>query len=49
MRNVNELVSVVFSGLSPLVVEDVADEGERSSVTTEKRQSHKLDTPNPGM
>ncbi|MFE3206272.1 ISL3 family transposase [Embleya sp. NPDC059237] len=27
--DVNELVQTVFSGLSPLVVEDVADEGER--------------------
>lgn len=27
--DVNELVQVVFSGLSPLVVEDAADEGER--------------------
>lgn len=29
MRNVNELVDVVFSGLSPQVLEDVADEGEQ--------------------
>jgi hypothetical protein len=28
MRDVNELVNTVFSGLSALVVEDVADEGE---------------------
>jgi transposase len=28
MDGVSELVSVVFSGLAPLVVEDVADEGE---------------------
>ncbi len=28
MRDVNELVGVVFSGLASLVVEDVADEGE---------------------
>ncbi|CAL9454261.1 hypothetical protein SUDANB146_04010 [Streptomyces sp. enrichment culture] len=28
MRDVNELVSVVFSALASLVVEDVADEGE---------------------
>ena len=27
--SVNELVLTVFSGLSPLVIEDVADEGER--------------------
>jgi hypothetical protein len=27
--DVNELVRTVFSGLSPLVIEDVADEGER--------------------
>ncbi|WP_143204032.1 argonaute/piwi family protein [Streptomyces kebangsaanensis] len=38
MEDVNELVQKVFSGLSPLVIEDVADEGERivaRSVTTE--------------
>ncbi|WP_456340871.1 ISL3 family transposase [Streptomyces shenzhenensis] len=29
MKDVNELVQTVFSGLSPLVVEDVVDEGER--------------------
>ena len=29
MRDVNELVDVVFSGLLPLVIEDVTDEGER--------------------
>jgi transposase len=29
VRSVNELVDVVFSGLSPLVIEDVTDEGER--------------------
>lgn len=29
VTDVNELVQTVFSGLSPLVVEDVADEGER--------------------
>lgn len=29
VRNINELVDVVFSGLPPLVIEDVADEGER--------------------
>lgn len=28
MRDVNELVDVVFSGLSPLVIEAVSDEGE---------------------
>lgn len=28
MRDVNELVDVVFSGLSPLLIEGVADEGE---------------------
>jgi hypothetical protein len=27
--DVNELVEAVFSGLSPLIIEDVADEGER--------------------
>ncbi|MFF3437598.1 ISL3 family transposase [Streptosporangium sp. NPDC002721] len=32
MHNVNELVSTVFSGLSPLVVQDVADEGKRIRV-----------------
>lgn len=29
VQNVNELVDVVFSGLSPLIIEDVADEGGR--------------------
>ncbi|MEV0220382.1 ISL3 family transposase [Streptomyces sp. NPDC050704] len=29
VKDVNELVQTVFSGLSPLVVEDVVDEGER--------------------
>jgi len=29
VRNVNELVDPVFSGLAPLDIEDVADEGER--------------------
>src|SRR5256885_6434279 len=29
MRDVNKLVAVVFAGLSPLVIEDVVDEGER--------------------
>ena len=29
VRHVNGLVQTVFSGLSPLVVEDVVDEGER--------------------
>ncbi len=29
MRDVNALVQTVFSGLSPLVIEEVADEGER--------------------
>ncbi|MGW6404487.1 arsenate reductase/protein-tyrosine-phosphatase family protein [Streptomyces sp. NPDC055134] len=29
MKDVNDLVQTVFSGLSPLVIEDVADEGER--------------------
>ncbi|WSN72001.1 ISL3 family transposase [Streptomyces sp. NBC_00056] len=29
VKDVNELVQMVFSGLFPLVVEDVADEGER--------------------
>lgn len=29
MMDVNELVQMVFSGLFPLVMEDVADEGER--------------------
>lgn len=28
MRDVNALVAVVFSGLSALVIEDVADDGE---------------------
>lgn len=29
MKDVNELVQTVFSGLFPLVIEDVTDEGER--------------------
>jgi zinc-finger of transposase IS204/IS1001/IS1096/IS1165 len=29
MSDVDELVRTVFSGLSPLVIEDVADQGER--------------------
>jgi transposase len=29
VKDVNELVQMVFSGLFPLVLEDVADEGER--------------------
>ncbi|MEU8952566.1 transposase family protein, partial [Streptomyces sp. NPDC048489] len=29
MESLNELVATVFSGISPLVVEDVVDEGER--------------------
>lgn len=29
MHDINELVSTVFSGLSPLVIEDVLDEGRR--------------------
>ncbi|MBG0831225.1 hypothetical protein HS041_26075 [Planomonospora sp. ID67723] len=32
MHDVDELVSTVFSRLSPLVVEDVIDEGERIRV-----------------
>lgn len=34
MIGVNELVRTVLSGLSPLVIEDVADEGERIVVRT---------------
>jgi hypothetical protein len=30
--DVNELVQMVFSGLFPLVVEDVVDEGQRIEV-----------------
>jgi transposase len=37
VRDVNELVSVVFSGLSALVVEDVADEGEVIRVSARTR------------
>jgi len=37
VRDVNELVSVVFSGLSALVVEGVADEGEPIRVTARTR------------
>ncbi len=29
VKDVNELVQTVFSGLSPLAIEDVVDEGER--------------------
>ncbi|MFP1630056.1 hypothetical protein ACLB9X_34175, partial [Streptomyces sp. 5K101] len=29
VKDVNEFVQTVFSGLSPLVIEDVVDEGER--------------------
>lgn len=29
VRDVNELVQMVFSGLCPLVIDDMADEGER--------------------
>jgi hypothetical protein len=32
MHGVDELANTVFSGLSPLVVEDVTDEGERIRV-----------------
>ncbi len=32
MIDVNELAHTVFSGLSPLVVEDIADEGEQIRV-----------------
>lgn len=32
VKDVNKLVQIVFSGLFPLVVEDVADEGERIAV-----------------
>jgi transposase len=38
MRDLNELVSVVFSGLSPLVIEDVVDEGERILVRAQTPQ-----------
>ncbi|WP_441349436.1 transposase family protein, partial [Streptomyces sp. 8L] len=37
MRDVNELVAVVFSGLSALVVEGVADEGEVIRVSARTR------------
>ncbi|MGX1977191.1 ISL3 family transposase [Streptomyces kronopolitis] len=37
MRDVNELVAVVFSGLSALVIEDVADDGEAVRVTARAR------------
>ncbi|MFD7204319.1 transposase family protein [Streptomyces sp. NPDC059893] len=32
MKDVNEIVQAVFSGLSPLVTMDATDEGERSLV-----------------
>ena len=38
MMDVNELVQTVFSGLSPLVMEDVADEGERIVVRRGRRR-----------
>ncbi|WP_455753761.1 ISL3 family transposase [Streptomyces hydrogenans] len=38
MRDVNELVGVVFSGLSSLVVEGVADEGEVIRVSARTRE-----------
>lgn len=37
MRDVNELVDVVFSGLSVLVIEDVTDEGEAIRVSARTR------------
>ncbi|WP_435843785.1 ISL3 family transposase [Streptomyces fructofermentans] len=38
MKDANELVQTVFSGLSPLVIEDVADEGERVVVRARTSQ-----------
>ncbi|GAA3369820.1 hypothetical protein GCM10017744_091080 [Streptomyces antimycoticus] len=38
MKDVNELVQMVFSGLAPLVIEDVADEGERIVVRAQTPQ-----------
>jgi len=38
MRGVNELVGVVFSGLSALVVEGVTDEGEVIRVVARTRE-----------
>ncbi len=38
MRDASELVNVVFSGLSPLVIENVADEGERIVVSARTPQ-----------
>jgi transposase len=32
VKDVNELVQMVFSGLFPLVIDDVVDEGERIAV-----------------
>ena len=37
MRDSNELVDVVFSGLSALVVEDVSDDGDLIRVTARTR------------
>ena len=39
MVDVNELVRPVFSGLSPLVMQDVADEGERIVVRVRARMA----------
>ncbi|MFI5635728.1 ISL3 family transposase [Streptomyces sp. NPDC051664] len=39
MRGVNELVAMVFSGLAPLVIEEVIDEGERILVRARTPQA----------
>ncbi|AVZ71143.1 ISL3 family transposase [Streptomyces lunaelactis] len=39
MRDVNELVGMVFSGLAPLVIEDMVDEGERILVRARTPQA----------
>lgn len=41
VRDVNELVQTVFSGLSPLVIEDVADEGKRIVVAGTDSAEHR--------
>ena len=44
VKDVNELIQTVFSGLSPLVIEDVADESERIVVQARTPQ-HAADCP----
>lgn len=39
MRDVNSLVAMVFSGLSPLLVEDVTDDGGAIRITARTRDA----------